>query len=78
MMELIKRHRDVYYIGGRNLRLHRQAAGMSQRQLAAKIKELTGIETDHRRISEKESAFEFECDLDFVQALQKIFINSGF
>jgi len=51
---------------------------MSQRQLAAKIKELTGIETDHRRISEKESAFEFECDLDFVQALQKIFVNSGF
>lgn len=72
-MVLIKRHKDVYYIEGRNLRMHRKTAGLSQRQLAEQLSNLTGLHIDQRRISEKENSFEFEVNENILCALRKIF-----
>lgn len=69
---LVKRRADSYYIGGRNLREHRKAIGISQRQLAGTLNFYTGIDIDHRRISEWERSFEFAVNRITVVALKKI------
>lgn len=70
--KLVKRCVDSYYIGGKNLRGHRLAIGISQRKLAEVLSFYTGMEIDHRRISEWERSFEFAANEITVLALKKI------
>jgi len=69
---LVKRYVNIAYIGGENLRLHRERVGLSQAELAKKITDLTGFEVTQRRISERECSFEFASGPMMVGALRKI------
>lgn len=70
--KFVKRYVNIAYIGGRNLRLHRERVGLSQSELARRLSILTGSEIDRRRIGEREDSFEFAAGPLMVASLRKI------
>lgn len=70
--KFVKRYVHIAYIGGKNLRLRRERAGLTQSELAQRLAELTGCEINQRRISEREKSFEFAAGPSMVWALREI------
>ena len=71
-MLLIKRQVSVCYISGMNLRLQRQAAGISQKGLCDLIRAATGLEITQMQISRWENSFEFGVEPVIAYAIKKI------
>ena len=72
MTKLITRHEHIAYIKGPALREMRKEKALTQKQLSERLKEATGIEIDHRRISELEKSFEFPVDSKMLVEIRKI------
>lgn len=70
--KFVKRYVNIAYIGGENLRLHRERVGLTQSELAERLAELTGCVINQRRISEREKSYEFAAGPTMVGALRKI------
>lgn len=68
----VKRHVDLYYIGGENFKNHRLRVGLSQHKVAERMSVLTGLEIQRWRISEWERSFEFSVNALELATIKKI------
>lgn len=74
-MQLVNRTVTVAYISGAALRAQRRAAGLSQQELAARLRAATGIQVAQQQVSRWEDPrlFEFGLDMAIAAALAGIF-----
>lgn len=69
---LIRRKQELCYISGEKLRQMREEKGLSQAQLSKALADAGEMEISQKQISRWESSFEFGCESELAETIERI------